>query len=94
MALEDWNMDGKNDLEDDLLEYHIYEECTKNTQNGSVSSGGIGDAIATIVGIIIALAIAAAVINACDRNVCDYPGCDDTVMKGSDYCWTHQPYNR
>ncbi len=40
MAFYDWNHNGKKDLQDDFLEYKIYEECQKNNKQGG--SGGDG----------------------------------------------------
>jgi len=36
MAIYDWNQNGKKDMQDDYLEYKIYQESTKNNQ----ASGG------------------------------------------------------
>ncbi|MBE7044462.1 MAG: hypothetical protein E7397_02955 [Ruminococcaceae bacterium] len=43
MAFYDWNQNGKKDMQDDYLEYKIYQESTKNNQasgSGSHASGG------------------------------------------------------
>ena len=30
MAMYDWNHNGKNDMQDDYLEYMIYKDCTND----------------------------------------------------------------
>lgn len=45
MAFVDRNGNGKNDIEDDFIEYQIYQNSTKN--NNTTSSGSHGDGIST-----------------------------------------------
>ena len=37
MAMYDWNHNGKNDRQDDYLEYMIYKDCT-NDNNSNITS--------------------------------------------------------
>lgn len=58
MAFYDWNRDGKKDAQDDFLEYNIYKESTKNTNNNhgsGMSSSGAG--CATVISVFIAAGI-------------------------------------
>lgn len=54
MALVDWDGNGKKDIQDDLIEYQIYQECMKNSNStsGSDHSGGMSTfgAILCVVG--------------------------------------------
>lgn len=42
MAFYDWNQNGKNDMQDNFIEYNIYKESTKKSSNISNAhqSGG------------------------------------------------------
>lgn len=35
MAMYDWNHNGKNDRQDDYLEYMIYKECTNDNNSNT-----------------------------------------------------------
>lgn len=58
MAFVDWNGNGKNDIQDDFIEYQIYQECMKNNNaaSGSNHSGGMstfGAILCTIAGLVL-----------------------------------------
>ena len=36
MAMYDWNHNGKNDRQDDYLEYMIYKDCTNDNNSNTI----------------------------------------------------------
>ena len=52
MAFYDWNHDGKKDMVDDFIEYHVYKDCMKSENRSSNSYGRSGDG-AWIIGFIV-----------------------------------------
>lgn len=65
MAFYDWNGNGKNDLEDDLIEYNIYKNCTDN--NNSNNNSGCGCCCGPVLGILGVLIMIIATIGAIIR---------------------------
>lgn len=61
MAFNDWNKDGKKDVQDNFIEYNIYKQSTQNNRNKNYNSGGgmssFGAGCATVASIFIAAGI-------------------------------------
>ena len=62
MAFYDWNHNGKKDIQDDWLEYNIYQESTKNS--GGTSSGGSAGS-GSCLGIVIVILIVLSLLGQC-----------------------------
>lgn len=92
MAIFDWNHNGKNDLQDDFLEFQIYQDYLKKRKEGGYSSAGstgCGTAIITVIVIIVILGIIALGMEACTPR-CIAVGCDNKRTDGSSYCSFHE----
>ena len=73
MAFYDWDGDGKKDFFDDVVEYHVYKEATKdfdsepeknyNYKPSSGRSGGGVSNFGAFVGTILSIFISAAIIS-------------------------------
>lgn len=63
MALHDWNHNGKNDWQDDYIEYQIYKNITGKKNNTSYSRGNgmstFGAILSTIGGLFLGCLIIA-----------------------------------
>lgn len=63
MALHDWNHDGKNDWQDNFIEYQIYTDATGQKNNSSYTpSNGIstfGAILSTVGGLFLGAGIVA-----------------------------------
>lgn len=81
MAMYDWNHNGKNDMQDDYLEYMIYKDCTNdNNSNTNHSSYNSDSAFGMNVFVVIAVIVIFAFIgNAMEESTpkCIKPGCNN-----------------
>lgn len=97
MAMYDWNHNGKNDRQDDYLEYMIYKDCTNdNNSNTNHSSYNSDSAFGMNVFVVIAvIAIFAFIGNAMEESTpkCIKPGCNNEQTQNSSYCYLHKPYS-
>ena len=84
MAMYDWNHNGKNDRQDDYLEYMIYKDCTNdNNSNTNHSSYNSDSAFGMNVFVVIAvIAIFAFIGNAMEESA---PKC----IKPAVHCLLH-----
>ena len=57
MAFYDWNHNGKKDLQDDFLEYKIYEECQKDSNQPPRGDSGGGGCSCFLYGLVILFVI-------------------------------------
>jgi len=57
MAFYDWNHNGKNDMQDDYIEYNIYKSSTggNSTNYSSGDSSGCGCLVWCLIFIVLAL---------------------------------------
>lgn len=53
MAFHDWNRNGKDDIEDDLIEYHIIKNCMDNNSNGNAPRGCCSSCLVWVVGVVV-----------------------------------------
>ena len=95
MAFFDWDGDGKKDLFDDIVEYNIYKQSTKNDGDsyGSTSSGNSSGCLGSIAVIGVILLIMFLFVR-CTTSYCSVSGCDDECVEDSQYCWLHDTSNR
>ena len=97
MAMYDWNHNGKNDRQDDYLEYMIYKDCTNDiNSNTNQSSYNSDSAFGMNVFVVIAvIAIFAFIGNAMEESTpkCIKPGCNNEQTQNSRYCYLHKPYS-
>ena len=87
MAMYDWNHNGKNDMQDDYLEYMIYKDCTNdNNSNTNHSSYNRDSSFGMNVFVVIAVIVIFAFIgNAMEESTpkCIKPGCNNEQAKNS-----------
>jgi predicted RNA-binding Zn-ribbon protein involved in translation (DUF1610 family) len=88
MAMYDWNHNGKNDRQDDYLEYMIYKDCTNdNNSNTNHSSYNSDLAFGVNVFVVIAvIAIFAFIGNAMEESTpkCIKPGYENYLVDAID----------
>ena len=90
MAFYDWNGNGKNDIQDDFIEYNIYKNSTgKSAYTSSNHSSGGKSTIWAVIGTIGILLFIGWIIGMTEPK-CAHTGCDNSPASGSRYCWLHK----
>ena len=75
MAMYDWNQNGKNDLQDNFIEYQIYKDITgQNNESSYTPSRGNGmSTFGAIISVVAGLVLQAALYVALGIDVDDVP---------------------
>lgn len=83
----DWNNNGKYDMQDAFISYHIHRSISGNKQNQS-SSGDELTVVATVLLVVGIMLVIGMFISACEPK-CAMSRCDNNAKDGSRYCYLH-----